>query len=775
MCGMQTPGTLIVDGGKFDYERQSNISQAIWRNIPNQRTPKLVLIPSTGKDLKPEEREKYTEQWVDKLGFEESNFYILHPDSHDLDETDVDDSAEVNTLDFVAPLLEADAVFIRGGPQRRLLDALKYTSTHQAMWNVLERGGVIAGTSAGASAQGFIMPRFDREWYTYGFGFLPNVAFDTHVDARDRWEDMYELLKNQDDPSSILGISISEKTAIVVQGNCFQVVGDTREENSFRNQTDNDDNFNENDRDIDEDNEDLRGTVAVYTCQDEHSCNQEDSPYVILIPGQWYNICSREVVSGPDPNLLLTAGRKYALPYDFRSDYRLAARRFRCSGRRCEWISSTIDIMTNNNIFSFSTGDRNQTMLRLTALIESDGDLENNEDFIKLSYRLSSNTGFNDPIMVGSSDSNEGSSTTTSWTTAPDLILDGSVGDGMYIVSSIKVIFPNFFRFLQIRIDAETSREQKSYIVKELKIEHHELIPRSLMPSRSSTQFMSTKPIESSTNRIFSPSLSPSRPLTRFSTTKTTQSPTINVIRPSLSVSYPSTQFLVTKPTESPMIQTLTAPPPPSSPITPIEIENSITPPSSHPSFNYNGNKTTNTSNVPHSSSNSVKGDIIYVASRSIMPFAATVIFHYGITLHDIEKFSWELGLILSDYFLLRIEKDENIGNDDFQLLEIELIASEVQEIILKQNTADSFNNKTARLRQEGKNGNSTHYYYRFFIEGNTFFRESQEAKNDTNAFFRQYEEFIANILKESSSSDITSPSDDSLTSFTQLMNRQIY
>eukprot|EP00548_Thalassiothrix_antarctica_P020800 CAMPEP_0194195698 /NCGR_PEP_ID=MMETSP0154-20130528/76270_1 /TAXON_ID=1049557 /ORGANISM="Thalassiothrix antarctica, Strain L6-D1" /LENGTH=582 /DNA_ID=CAMNT_0038920243 /DNA_START=466 /DNA_END=2214 /DNA_ORIENTATION=- len=490
MCGMQTPGTLIVDGGKFDHERESNISQAIWRNIPNQRTPKLVLIPSTGKDLKPEEREKYTEQWVDKLGFEESNFYILHPDSNDPDETDVDDAAEANTLEFVAPLLEADAVFIRGGPQRRLLDALKYTSTHQAMWNVLERGGVIAGTSAGASTQGFIMPRFDREWYTYGFGFLPNVAFDTHLDERDRWEDMYELLRNQDDPSSILGIAISEKTAIVVQGDYFQVVGDNNINQSNENDDDDDDDDDDdkgrNDGDDDDNDDgkgggdDLRGVVAVYTCQgDKESCNKEDSPFLILRPDEWYDLCSRKILlSPPNRNDHIITRKLYSLPYDFRSDFRLAAPRFTCSGRRCQWFSSPIDIILANNDSvngGFNLGDM---LLRLTLVAGSEGDLEQDEDFLQVSYRTSSTSGFNDPIMdTSSAEKTDEASTTfeyinSQWITAHTPKLWGTIRGDTSIIAGIDIDYPTYFRYLQLRLDAETSKERKeSYIVQDIKIE----------------------------------------------------------------------------------------------------------------------------------------------------------------------------------------------------------------------------------------------------------------------------------------------------------------
>src|SRR5690606_13586821 len=64
------------------------------------------------------------------------------------------DPAEADTEEFAAPLRTAKAVFIAGGFQSRLAAAYLNTLTHRLMFELLERGGVIAGSSAGASIQG---------------------------------------------------------------------------------------------------------------------------------------------------------------------------------------------------------------------------------------------------------------------------------------------------------------------------------------------------------------------------------------------------------------------------------------------------------------------------------------------------------------------------------------------------------------------------------------------------------------------------------------------
>jgi cyanophycinase len=131
---------------------------------------------------------------------------------------------------FVQPLIKAKAVWFGGGRQWRLVDAYKGTKTEKLIWQVLERGGAVGGTSAGATIQGSYLARGDTKNnqimtgdHEVGFGFIKNIAIDQHVMARNRHFDMFEILKKRPE---LLGLSIDEGTAIVVQGNEFEVIGD---------------------------------------------------------------------------------------------------------------------------------------------------------------------------------------------------------------------------------------------------------------------------------------------------------------------------------------------------------------------------------------------------------------------------------------------------------------------------------------------------------------------------------------------------------------------
>jgi len=134
-----------------------------------------------------------------------------------------------NTEAFVAPIRAARGVFFAGGRQWRLADSYLNTLTHRALDDVLSRGGVIGGTSAGASILTSFMVRGDTKSndkmigdHTVGLGFLKNAAVDQHLLRRNRQFDMLEVI---DKHPELLGIGLDENTAIVVDGDQFDVIG----------------------------------------------------------------------------------------------------------------------------------------------------------------------------------------------------------------------------------------------------------------------------------------------------------------------------------------------------------------------------------------------------------------------------------------------------------------------------------------------------------------------------------------------------------------------
>lgn len=131
---------------------------------------------------------------------------------------------------FAAPLQHATGVWLSGGRQWRLVDVYLDTETHDALGEVLARGGVIGGNSAGASALASFLLRGGMAGgeiiateRSDGFGFLREVAVDQHLLERGRENEMFEVLKRE---PQLLGIGLSEGSAVVVAGDLARVVGE---------------------------------------------------------------------------------------------------------------------------------------------------------------------------------------------------------------------------------------------------------------------------------------------------------------------------------------------------------------------------------------------------------------------------------------------------------------------------------------------------------------------------------------------------------------------
>jgi cyanophycinase len=207
-------GTLVIvgGGGADDSIIKRFIELAGGNDVP------IIVIPTAeGSEIYDENSGEADK--IRMLGA--TNVRVLHTTDRNI----------ANSDSFVMPLINAKAVWFGGGRQWRLVDAYKNTLTEKMLWKVIERGGVIGGTSAGATIQGSFLARGDTKNnqimmgdHEEGFGFLKNVAIDQHVMARNRQFDMFDILKHRPE---LLGIGIDENTAIIVRGNQFEVIGES--------------------------------------------------------------------------------------------------------------------------------------------------------------------------------------------------------------------------------------------------------------------------------------------------------------------------------------------------------------------------------------------------------------------------------------------------------------------------------------------------------------------------------------------------------------------
>jgi len=143
------------------------------------------------------------------------------------------DRKKADSEEFTAVLTKAKGVWFSGGRHWRFADSYEGTLSEKRFREILERGGAIGGSSAGASIQAEYMPRghplgntvMAAEGYEKGFGYLPGCAVDQHFFARKRTGDMTGLMKQY---PQLLGIGIDEGTAIVVKGTTAEVIGKSK-------------------------------------------------------------------------------------------------------------------------------------------------------------------------------------------------------------------------------------------------------------------------------------------------------------------------------------------------------------------------------------------------------------------------------------------------------------------------------------------------------------------------------------------------------------------
>ncbi|KAH7068447.1 hypothetical protein FB567DRAFT_508516 [Paraphoma chrysanthemicola] len=207
-------GHLVIVGGNLqnDVIWQRIIDLAGGSNAP------IVVIPTAGGE--PSYNSNFSSAvTLRQLGA--TNVTVLH----------TYDPAEADTDDFIAPLLGAKGIFFGGGRQWRLVDAYAGTKTEKALQAVLDRGGVISGSSAGASIIGSFLARGDTANnqimigdHTVGFGYLKNTAIDQHVLVRNRHFDMFDILRAYPE---LLGLAVDEDTALVVHQNEAEILGST--------------------------------------------------------------------------------------------------------------------------------------------------------------------------------------------------------------------------------------------------------------------------------------------------------------------------------------------------------------------------------------------------------------------------------------------------------------------------------------------------------------------------------------------------------------------
>lgn len=209
-------GTLIIIGGH--EEREPSAERTILKEVA-ARVGGGKLVLATVASHHPEGY------------FEEYQKAFRDLDVGELVELYVEDRAEAGDHDKLRVLDDAAGVFFSGGDQLRITSQIGDSAIEDKVRRLYERGGVIAGTSAGASVMSETMLVKGTSQETHrigdlhmapGLGLIRDVIIDQHFAERGRFGRLIGAVAHN---PRVLGIGVDENTAAVVEDGSLTVLG----------------------------------------------------------------------------------------------------------------------------------------------------------------------------------------------------------------------------------------------------------------------------------------------------------------------------------------------------------------------------------------------------------------------------------------------------------------------------------------------------------------------------------------------------------------------
>jgi cyanophycinase len=149
-------------------------------------------------------------------------------------------ATNVEVLDLADPAAAAKAIakaafiWMPGGDQKRLLDALDTAKLVPVIAERFHAGAVVGGTSAGAAVLSKLMilggekadlksVRAGGTETTDGLGLTVEMVLDQHFVKRQRFT---RLLSCVIDHPDTVGVGIDEQTAVIIKGQSLEVIGE---------------------------------------------------------------------------------------------------------------------------------------------------------------------------------------------------------------------------------------------------------------------------------------------------------------------------------------------------------------------------------------------------------------------------------------------------------------------------------------------------------------------------------------------------------------------
>ncbi|HLX57191.1 MAG TPA: Type 1 glutamine amidotransferase-like domain-containing protein [Ktedonobacteraceae bacterium] len=210
MSGVKRGTIALVGAGEY-LTTMNAVDQYLLEQL--NEAPRVVVLPTASAP----DGAGIPERW-NQLGVEhftqlgsavESLMLLNHEDAND--------------PVFVEKLASANFIYFSGGKPSYLMETLAGTAAWQAILQVREKGGVIAGCSAGAMVMGAVLFDFPQIWRTIpALDLVPGIAVIPHFDELPR--PLTSTIANIGG-NKITVVGVDRATALVVSAGRWVVQG----------------------------------------------------------------------------------------------------------------------------------------------------------------------------------------------------------------------------------------------------------------------------------------------------------------------------------------------------------------------------------------------------------------------------------------------------------------------------------------------------------------------------------------------------------------------
>jgi len=205
-------GKLIIIGGGLIPDSLFTF----FANYIGGKDQPIVYIPTATDDEEFIQKKEHLIKFTSR-GF--TNLYTIHTRN----------KKEADDPKNIALMRNAKGLFFGGGDQDLIAAAYGGTQLYDEFIALLNRGGVIMGTSAGATIMGSLLIGGDAQKdltkinsFKPAFSFMTNTAIDQHVLARNRQFDLIPVIQQY---PNTLGVGLDESTAMIVEAGKFTIWG----------------------------------------------------------------------------------------------------------------------------------------------------------------------------------------------------------------------------------------------------------------------------------------------------------------------------------------------------------------------------------------------------------------------------------------------------------------------------------------------------------------------------------------------------------------------